>query len=383
MDSISDVNLPRPTWVEIDLDAVAHNVSTVRRSIGSGVFFFAVLKAEAYGHGLAPVAETCLEHGADGISVGNPFDAVCLREHGLRCPILLYASTLPSQASTVLKYGLIPTVMDLEAAQTYSRLGDGRPMEVYVKVDTGFNRLGVPFHEAVDFIASIRQIPNLVVQGIYTHLTDASVTSRLSLQADRFAQVTRDLRERGIEIPIRMVAASSVVISQPELHHTAVNPGHLLYGLRGGIPDTFLAFRAFKSRVIHTKAVPAGDPVGYTLSFIAKRPTIIGVLPLGYADGYSHRLGNRGHVLVRGMRASVVGDVSVEYVTIDLTDVPGARVGDEAVLIGKQEGNSVTLAEVAELCGMTPLQLLVSINRHIPQVYLRKGEVVSVHAPSG
>lgn len=372
--------LLRPTVFEIDLDAVAHNVREIQQSVGDDVKIFAVLKCNAYGFGLNEVGEVVETSPAFGIAVGNLLEAVSLRMHGVTKPILVYANNLASSAADVVRHSLIPTVQDLDMARAYADAAGAEPVKVFVKVDVGLRRNGVTPEQAPAFCRTLQGLAGIVIDGIYTHLDvdNSEDVPYVEWQFARFLDVLNRLAEAGIRIPIRMASHSFLLPHYPHMDLNAVDPGKLVYGLyptEGARRPLVLrqAFRALKTRLIARKTVDPAVSFDGRPSFPITPGTVIGVIPLGWGDGFPRGRANTATVLVRGMRVSVLGDVSVEHTRISLTRVPDAQVGDEVVVIGRQDGEEIALPEVADRCGIGLSELSRSIREPVARVFFKHG----------
>lgn len=346
----------RPNRLVCNLTGVAGNLAALRRAIRPGTRVFAALKGNAYGFGLHQVAATLAEAGVDGIAVADQAEAISLRQRGIRIPILLYAGHLASRETVGanLEHDLIPTLVEAGEAAEYSRLAE-RPLDVFVKVDVGLERLGVPAEQAADFVSRVRQLPRLRVRGLYTHLhVPANVSDEfLRWQLGRFDAVIAALAKSGEPLPMRMVASSASLVQAEGIEYDAVDPGGMLFGSAGAAaPRLELGVRpvlhAITSRVLQVKTV---TPPRYPeLAPYAWRPGLrIGVLPLGTCDGLHHF--NAGRVLIRGRAAAIVGPISIEHVRVDVTDIAGAAPGDEAVIVGRQGNLEIPFSEVMAHCG--------------------------------
>jgi len=369
--------------MEVDLDRLVHNIEEVRRVIGPGKKLIAVAKGDAYGHGLLEVVPTMVDAGADVIAVGNLNQAVRLRNSGCRAKILLFGSCLPQDvAETVVEYEIIPTLWDEAGARVYSKAARG-PLEVYLKVDTGLNRLGVLPGEAAKVAKAIEDLPNLYIGCIYTHFGDTTKDEDFLVeQFSRFDAAIKTIRAAGVEASFIAAASSPVVSTHPEMLLTGVDPGRLLYGFYHP-PDPPVSLdlmpvaRAVKSRFIQTKWVEVGHRIGGYGGFYAPRRTLVGVLPFGWVDGLFLSAGSRASVLVRSRRCPMI-EIHLEHCLIDLTEVDGAEAGDEAVLFGEQGGAVITLGEHASWAGVSELEVVMQLGRTIPHVYFKEGWPVSV-----
>lgn len=368
----------RPNVLEVDLDAIAHNVCRLRQHIGSDVQLFAALKANAYGFGIDRVADTVVAAGADGLAMVEVDHAVALRQRGIGVPILLYGGT-PASADAVAamqEYGLMPTLLDVADAQTYAHYAQ-RSLRAFLKVDVGLERMGVSAHEVRPFATELRGLRNLELHGVYTHLhvpphaRTEQVSPYIHWQFDGFTRAIEGLSEAGIEPPTRMAASSAVLMQTDEMNLNAVDPGHLLFGMYPAGPrqpslDLRPALCALKSRLVQVKTL-------HRAAFIDQAPFAIqpgmsiGVFPFGIADGMP--LVNCGQVLVNGRRVPVLG-VSLEHTRIDLTGVE-ARRGDEVVIVGAQGAVEISAAEVLEYLGQhIPSALPLAVPSSVPRSYV-------------
>lgn len=343
--------------LEVDLGAIAHNVREVRRGIGPDVQLFAVVKGNAYGLGVVEVAGTALAGGADALALVHVSDAIALRQAGVEAPILLYGGTLgdPALVELAERYELTATVVDLDSARTHSRLAR-ESIRVFVEVDVGLERLGIPADEAATTIREILRLPKLRVLGVYAHLRvegtceggdHSPVSDYVSWQFDRFSQVLQELRSEGIVLPTMMAASSPLVRLTRSMNLNAVDTGRLIYGIVPDVPagatlDLRPAFRSLKSRLIQVKDLRREEFIE-ELDFSARDVTRVGVIPMGLGDGLGDV--NCGEVLVRGRRKGLLG-LSLEHARIDLTGLAEARAGDEVVIVGEQQGSSITSEEV-------------------------------------
>lgn len=375
----TDVTLGRPNRFEIDVDAIEHNAAVLRKLVGATPWIFAALKGDAYGYGIVEVARAALAGGANGVSVVSVADAVKLRRHGISAPVLLYPGTLPDAhvAAAVKQYDFMPTVLDLDAARLYSSRRHP-PQKVFVKVDVGLERLGIAPEHAVEFVAAVAAMPGVTVEGVYSHMhrpDGPGVTPYLEWQFGRFRSVLDGLRNAGIHVPLTMTASTSVLqASTSTMTLNAVDPGLLFLGLdaRGpGLGDVGLrpAFVALKTRLVQVKDV-ARTEFWEQAPFPITGPLRMGVIPIGRSDGMDGICS--GEVLVRGMRANLLGSPNTEHTRLDLTHVPGAAVGDEVVLVGRQGPGEITADEVARRRGISSGGMIaLGIHQSVPRIYLR------------
>jgi alanine racemase len=377
-DGGADIRIGRPNRFEIDLDAVAHNAAMLRRAVGDTPRIFAALKGDAYGYGVVPVARTVLSSGADAIGLVDVADAVKLRRHGVSAPVLLYGGALPDPdvVAAVDRYDLMPTVLDLDAARRFSS-GARRDVKVFVKVDVGLERLGVAPDDAVEFAAAVAALPRLNVHGVYAHMhvpRHEGVTPYMTWQFGRFSTVVERLRQAGLHVPIAMTASTSVLLaSATTMNLNAVDPGLAFFGLDRDGPglaaaDLRPAFRALTSRLVQVKPV-ARREFRDSAPFPVRGPMRLGVIPIGRYDGMERLC--CGHVLVRGVRAALLGTPTTEHTRIDVTQIPEARAGDEVVIIGRQGREAISPDEVARHHGLSSAGMLaLGIRDSVPRIYV-------------
>ncbi|SDR63978.1 alanine racemase [Rhizobiales bacterium GAS113] len=366
----------RPNRFDIDLGAIAQLTRRIRGHVGEGVTIFAALKCNAYGFGLVQVARTILAAGGDALSMVDPANAIELRRSGIEAPILVYPGVLatPQAVSDAEVFGFVPTLIDLESAEIYSRYAT-RPLRVAAKVDIGQERLGFPAEEAAEAIVAIARLPKLEVHIVNAHPNVPSPPSLdyLDWQFGRFEAMCGRLAELGISIPIRMIASSKVLALSRRVALNAVDPGQMFFGpfrAEGDVPwpTKRQAFRKLTSRLIHVRALDRRE-------FLAQAPfpmragMRIGVIPIGSADGMAQL--HCGEVLIRGRRARLIGSPSLEHTRIDLSELPQAELGDEVVIVGEQGGDCITSDEVvAHQKHARIADLAMAVRPSIPRRYI-------------
>ncbi len=373
----------RPTRAEINLEALRHNLRVIKRHAG-GARVWAVLKADAYGHGAPAVARTLeRDHRVDGFCVALLEEGVELREAGIVAPILVMGGHYGSACEEVIARGLVPVVHDLEQVAAFARLVRAGivsgPIDVHLKIDTGMARLGVAMNALPALAGKLADFPEIHIRGLMTHLAcaeDADPGMTLEQMA-RFDTATALLAQRGVNVDVRH-AANSAALLRGEARLDAVRPGIALFGVSPRLEGEALTrelrpVMRVRTEIIAVRAVEEGASVGYGATWKAPRPARIATLPMGYADGLSRQLGNRGHVLVRGRRAPIVGAVSMDMAMIDVTDVHGADVRDEVVVLGAQDGplgkDAIGADEIASHAGTIAWEVLTSISRRVPRFY--------------
>ncbi|MEJ5199198.1 MAG: alanine racemase, partial [Anaerolineae bacterium] len=399
---IITVRPDRPTWLEIDLGAIAHNVRRLKELAGDAQLMIS-LKADAYGHGAIQVAHTALHNGASWLGVACLSEGIALRRAGITAPILILGFTPPWQARDALRHDLTVTLFDLEMAHAFSRaaLALDRPARVHVKVDTGMGRLGIFPHEAIAFVRALRELPGLIVEGIFTHLAVADGASEWEEaytdgQLAAFEQLLADLHGAGIAIPLVHALNSAGLLrnrgrglgagdqgpggrcsarhnnmSDASKEQTLVRCGIAVYGLDPSpavrCPADFRPALAWKTQVAQVKELPPGSYVGYGATYRTAGWERIAVIPVGYADGFRRSPQNWGEVLVRGRRAPIVGRVCMDQTMINVTHIPGVRLGDEVVLIGAQGEDRITAEEVAGRLGTINYEVVSAILARVPR----------------
>jgi alanine racemase len=346
-------------WVEVDLDALRHNVAAIRRRIGNAKLC-AVVKADAYGHGLAQVAGTLMQCGVDAFAVANLTEALVLRQvGGPGWPILLLGSALPFEIEKIVEQNITPTISTLDEARAFSALG--RPVSVHIEIDTGMGRVGFWHEDAGAAIAQIAALPHLKIEALYTHFPSAD---------DNLAETRRELdlflKVAGSNV-LRHAANSAALLNLPESHLDMVRAGLVLYGIA---PD-FQPVLSFKARVAFVKTVDAGRTISYGQTFVAPRPMQIATIAAGYADGFARHLSNAAPVLIHGRRCAVVGRVTMDQIMVDVTGLDHVACGDEVVFIGRQLDAEITASEVAAWSGTIAWEVLCGITKtaRVPRLY--------------
>jgi alanine racemase len=376
--------LLRPTWAEISLSKLRRNFERVRKLAGARKVM-AVVKADAYGHGAVPVARTLAECGVDWFGVATVEEALELRAASVEQPILLLGGLYMSDPAHLVEYRLTPTVSSTARLDTYAECARryGSTINFHLKVETGMGRLGVPLDHVGAFLEHYRELKGLSMTGFFTHLASAEdlVATQTDEQMSRFGRALEELRAEGFAPEWIHVSNSAALLSgrafAPE---NLVRIGALLYGTclplqtlagRGTqkLPD-FEPVLEFKSRVVYLKDVPSGTPLGYGAAFHTRRLSRIATVPVGYADGLSRALSNRGRALVRGHSARLVGNISMDLTLLDVTDIPGVEVGDEVVLLGASGTSAITALEIAREISTVPYEVLCAIGKRVPRVYV-------------
>lgn len=373
----------RWAWAEVDLDALAHNVRVFKTLVGDKTLLAIVLKANACSHGAVPAARTVLAAGADWLAVNTCDEGVQLRRAGIGARTLLLGYTPASQAATVVANRLTPTVNTIEMAEALSALaGATNPLPIHVKVDTGLSRYGLLPDEIVPFCQRLSALPGIRLEGLFSHFASADAADKTAArrQVAIYTDTVNRLKEAGITIPLRHLAASGAILDMPETYLDMVRCGISAYGLypsdevSRAIP--LRPTMSLKARIARLRTLPPGTGVGYGSTFITARPTLAALIPIGYADGVKRGYSNKGTLLVHGRRVPVIGRVSMDQLTIDVTDVPGVAEGDEVVLVGEQGDERITWEEYATVLGTIIHEVIVGIAPRVPRVYIQDGREV-------
>ncbi len=369
------VSVGRPTWAEVDLSAIRRNIMALKSLVSPPTRFCAVVKADGYGHGAIAVAGEAIKAGADYLAVAILDEALILRSAGFTGPLLILGYTPPRQAHLVAENGLTQTIYNLEQAEALSGAAQalGLMAKVHLKVDTGMGRLGVRPADAPDFAVAVDRLPNLIVEGVYTHFAKADSRDKAHAlkQFDAFRSALTGIRDRELTIPIRHCANSAATLDLPETHLDMVRAGISMYGFwpsdETTKPIDLTAAMRLKTTVALLKHVPAGTPLSYGCTYVTEAEADIATLPVGYADGWTRMLSGRGaKALVAGQRAPVVGRICMDPCLIDGTGIPGVAEGDEVLLFG---GPDLPAEEVAGLLGTINYEIVCMVGKRVPRVY--------------
>lgn len=366
----------RPTFAEIDLSAIAHNVKAVKNRVHPSRVM-AVVKANAYGHGVAPVARTAIANGATYLGVALVEEGIELRNQGIEEPILVFGGAVKSQLKDFFTFNLEATVYSKDIALAFSQISNEfqAPVSIHVKVDTGMGRVGINWEQAVDFIEYAKELDGIEIKGIYTHFatSDERDKSYANLQFERFRKVIDQLETKNFHIPLKHAANSGAILDLPETFLDMVRPGVMMYGYYPSNETTesieLKPAMTFKSIVSFVKSVPAGACVSYGRKYFAQQPTKIVTIPVGYADGYNRLLTNKGRVTIRGKQFPVVGRVCMDLILADIGDDDSIEVGDEVILFGRPEENAFTVDEICTLIDTIPYEVTCWVSKRVPRVY--------------
>lgn len=385
-------DVPSLTWAEIDLGALAHNYRELRRVTAPSAVMMAVVKADGYGHGAPQVARVALKNGVELLAVARMGEAIQLREAGISAPILLFGHSLPSYVDILASKDIRAALNSLEGARSISAEAVRRKTRIkaHIKIDTGMGRLGLladeiaiqkdsgeQFKRAIDDVLAIKALPGIEVEGIFTHFANADSRDKghATRQLSCFTKMLETLKQHSFRVRYRHAANSAAIIEMPDSHLDLVRPGIAQYGLwpSGEIDRQRIDLKpvmSIKSRIIHVKNVGADFTVSYGSTHITPCPTRIATIPVGYADGYDRILSSSGHMLVKGVRAPIIGRVCMDLTMIDVGHVPGVRLEDEVVILGSQGDETISADEIAERVGTINYEIVSSLTSRVPKVYV-------------
>ena len=373
----------RATRAEIDLTAFRHNLQNLRKYLDPQTRIMAVVKADAYGHGAVPCARIAVESGAANyLGAGVIEEGIELRENGLNAPILILGSIFPDEAEDLVRHNLATILCTQPLAQALSKEAEkqDKTVSVHIKVDTGMNRLGISPENLPALLDQVRNLKNLKIEAVSTHFSsaddeDLSVTQA---QLEEFQTALTILQKEGVHTPIVHCANTSALFKFPESHFNMVRPGLILYGvlpspsLRPVIDqgeNPFQPVMQWKSQIILLKPIAKNQPVSYSGSFTTQRDSLIATLPIGYADGLHRMLSNKMDVLIRGRRAPQVGNICMDMILIDVTDIPDVQAGDGVVIFGRQGDEMISVEELAVKGKTIPYEILCSVSKRVPRIY--------------
>lgn len=372
-------------WVEIDSSALKHNIHQFRSLIGDSRKMTVVVKSNAYGHGLLEVSRLVSESGADGLGVNSLEEALALRKSGIGLPVILLGYVPLSDLEEAVRNDLRLTVYNTKTIEELGKITSALQKNGYlhIKTETGVHRQGINEEDLLPFIERIRTYPYLEIEGLSMHFANIEDTTDHSYaqhQLEKFLDYVDSLRKHGIEIPIKHIACSAATILFPETFFDMVRVGIGVYGLWPSKETYLSCFQnkrepvnikpvlTWKTRIVQAKDVAEGAFIGYGCTYKTTRPTKLGVLPVGYYDGYDRLLSNSAYVLIAGKRAPVRGRVAMNFITVDVTDIPGVQLEDEVVLIGKQGQERISAEYLASLCGTINYEIVTRINPKIPRI---------------
>ena len=371
----------RPTWIEVDLSAIGHNVDQLRSQLKPETQLLVPLKANAYGHGALAVGKYLEKKGVDFFGVASVDEAVGLRQGGIRTSILILNTILEDEVETVFDHELTQTVCTEELAIRLNQRASvlGKKIPIHVKVDTGMGRLGVWHEEALELIRFVKQLPHLEVQGLFTHLAyaDGTEPEATQQQIGSFRSLVKRLEKESLLPPLLHMANSAGLLTHAASHFNLVRPGLAVYGIlpfaqKNRTSISLQSALSLKSRICFLKKVAKGRRISYGGTYCAKQETVIATLPIGYADGYNRLLSNKGEVLVRGLRAPIAGRVCMDLLMFDVGRIPGVQIADEVTLLGRQGKEEITASDISAQCNTIPYEVLCWFSSRVPRLHLNE-----------
>ena len=380
-------------WAQINLDAVVNNIKQIRKITSPDAKIMAIVKADAYGHGFFEVASALANNGADFFGVATVDEAIQLRNACFSNPVLILGVIFRDDLEKIIQNDIMPVVFGYNFAKSISdtavRLN--KKAKIHIKLDTGMSRIGYVCsgsdsrERILESICNIAALPNIEIDGIFSHFAkaDEKTSEYTKLQYERFIDIVSALEQRGVHIPIKHICNSAGIIQYPEYHMDMVRSGIITYGLA---PSSDVSIEnmglepamELKSVVTNLKRIKVDTPVSYGGNYIAKPGTRIATVAIGYADGYSRLLSGKAQVLINGKKANIVGNICMDQLMVDVTEIEDIKIGDEVILFGKSGNNIITVESVAELMGTINYETICVIGKRVPRVYIRDNKTVNV-----
>ncbi len=363
-------------WLEINLKNIAWNLSQIRQLVSPRPVM-AVIKANAYGHGLVDVARFLEKQQVKFLAVGNVAEAVKIRENGVKTPILNFGTFSSLDTEQLVRLNISQSVYT-DAVEKLSETArkTNKKTKVHIKVDTGLGRVGVPHYKALPFIKKVADLPGIIIEGIFTTFTEDEEFDKIQLQ--RFLKTCNASKEYGINVGLKHAVSSAGILSFPEAYLDMVRPGITIYGHYPSDKE-YLARKinlkpamSLKARVAYVKNLRPGDAVSYHRKFVAEKETRVATLPVGYSDGYSYQVAEKGEAIIRGKRWKIIAAVTANHTTLNITGAKEVKIGDEAVLFGKQHSCEVTAKEVADWIGTSVYKIVIGMNPLLQRIYIEK-----------
>ncbi len=361
----------RPIWTEIDLTKLKRNYEKIREIVGRRNII-CVVKADAYGHGVVEVSKALEKEGTYAFAVASMEEAINLRENGIKAKILVLGYIDPKTLNIAPNLNISVSMFDKSFIKRLKEYTGERPVKIHIDVDTGMGRLGILPGEVVYAVDAIKKIRNVEFEGIYTHFSSADSDSEYTKkQLLIFNKVLSKLKDERCLPPIIHSSNSSAILNAPNSFFNAVRPGLLLYGispLKASV-EGFEPVLSFKTRIIFSRKIPEKASIGYEKTFTTTKPSLLATIPVGYADGLPRSLSNVGEVLVKGMRAKIVGNISMDLSVLDVTGFPFIHPGNEVVIIGKQGNDEITASEIAEKVGTIDYEIVTRIGKRVKRIF--------------
>lgn len=370
----------------VDLDAIASNIKNIRAKVDKNSGIIGIIKADAYGHGSVETAKVLLDNGADWLAVAVVDEGLNLRKNGITAPILLLGYTPELRLNDVINNGFIQTVYSYDTAKKLSDAASalGKKAVIHIKIDTGMGRIGYRVNEeSADEIVKISKLPNIDVNGMFTHFSTADEADKAYTleQYNKFVKMNDMLEERGLHIPVKHAANSAAIMDFDNMMFNMVRPGIILYGAYPSdeVKKENLSLSpamSIKTHVSYVKDVNEGDSISYGRKYTAPSKRRIATIPVGYADGFIRAYSNGGKVLVRGKYAPIVGRICMDQFMVDVTDIDGVEVNDEVVLMGKQGDKEITADFIASVLDTINYEVFCTLSKRVPRQYIQNGKIV-------
>ncbi len=371
------------TWAEIDLSAIKHNTAEFKKKLADSTKLLAVVKADAYGHGALEVSLAALNSGADELGVATLEEAVYLRNSGIDAPILILGIIFDDEIENLIKFDITATVTSYDYALNISNEAkkQNKTAKIHIKLDTGMSRIG--YTSDSDYVAEIKKIallPNIYIEGIFSHFSKADEENieYTEIQFDRFVKMCGKLEENGIKIPVKHISNSAGIMRNKKYHLDMVRLGISLYGQfpsdifeKEKFDIKLLPAMTLKSRVAFVKEVPKNVHIGYNGTFVTNKTTMIATVAIGYADGYSRSLSNKGYAIVKGKICKIIGNVCMDQLMLDVTGIKDIKFGDEVILFGSFGNTIINVDDVAALINTNSYELLCHIGKRVPRIYIQ------------
>lgn len=378
----------RPVWAEIDLNKLANNVNEIKK-VCKGKEIIGVIKADGYGHGAIDIYKEIQQNGVNRFAVAVLSEAVELRKSGLESSLMILGFTNPNMYNEVLQYDLEQTIYSFEDAKLLSNVAVEKNIraKIHIAVDTGMGRIGfLPNMESAQQVVNISNLPNVDIIGMFTHFSSSDEVDKeyTYRQIEKYNNFKGYLEKLGVFINFNHLSNSGAIIDLPELEYDAVRAGIILYGFYPSQQVNKSAVNlqpimSIKANIVHIKKVGKGEFISYGRKFETKRESVIATLPIGYADGFTRLLFEKANVIVKGKFAPVIGRICMDQCMIDITDIEGVEIGDEVIIIGRDEfGNEITADHIANQVGTINYEVVCAVNKRVPRVYIKDNKIVNI-----
>lgn len=372
---------------EINLDNIAKNIKNIRNAIKKESKIMAVVKADAYGHGCVEVSKACLSSGAEWLGVAILEEAIELRKNNIFEPILVLGNTMESKFEQLIKNDITQTVFSFEMAKKLSDIAKniGKDVNIHIKIDTGMSRIGfLPNQETIEEIVKISKLPYVNITGVFTHFATSDEENKdfAKEQFEKYMWVIEKLEDRGITNVLKHVSNSGAILDLSEYDLDIVRAGIIIYGIYPSdkVKKEIELFPAMsiKTHIVYIKEIEENTSVGYCRTYFTNKKTKIATVPIGYADGYSRMMSNKGKVIVNGQYANVIGNICMDQFMIDVTHIENVQIGDKVTLIGEENGLFIGADDLAKLQGTISNEIVCGIGKRIPRVFTQNGEIIKI-----